>query len=270
MADLDDMNALPCEIVSGDGPVIAVALHDGHAVRREVSDMLALDEDMRLREEDPYTGRWTAVGQTRIIATQSRFEFDLNRPRAKAVYLTPEDAWGLNVWKHTLPEDVVARSLQQYDAFYESAYGLLSNLKQNFKHFVVLDLHSYNHRRAGPGQAAADQAINPEVNVGTGTLNRQLWGPLVDRFLDDLRNFDYLGRHLDVRENIKFFGGQFSRWTHENFPESGCSLSIEFKKFFMDEWTGAPDTRQLTAIAAALGSAVPGLLEELRILDAGA
>ena len=267
--DLNGTSMIPCEIVSGHGPVVAVALHNGHAVRREVSDMLALDEEMRLREEDPFTGQWADVGQARIVATRSRFEVDLNRPRGKAVYLTPDDAWGLNVWKRPLPAGFVARSLQQYDAFYKSAFGLLTDLKPHFGHFVVLDLHSYNHQRAGPGQAPADQALNPEVNVGTGTVNRKLWGALVDRFLDDLRNFDYLGRHLDVRENVKFSGGHFSRWTHENFPESGCSLSIEFKKFFMDEWTGSPDTEQLTAIAEALGSTVPGILEELRVLDAG-
>jgi N-formylglutamate amidohydrolase len=264
------MDAIPCEIVSGHGPLVAVALHDGHALRREVADMTALDEGTRLREEDPFTGRWAAVGPTRMVATWSRFEFDLNRPRAAAVYSTPDDAWGLNVWKHPLSADVVERSLRQYDAFYESAYGLLTDLKRRFGRFVVLDLHSYNHRRAGPGQAPADQRLNPEVNIGTGSLNREIWGSLVDRFIEDLRNFDYLGRRLDVRENTKFFGGHFSRWTHENFPESGCSLSIEFKKFFMDEWTGVPDAEQLTAIAASLNAAVPGVLEELGVLDAGA
>ena len=66
---------------------------------------------------------------------------------------------------------------------------------------------------------------------------RNRWSPVVNRLINDLRTFDYNGRKLDVRENIKFMGGNLSRWTHETFPESGCSLSIEFKKFFMDEWT---------------------------------
>ena len=105
--------------------------------------------------------------------------------------------------------------------------------------------------------------MNPEVNIGTGTMNRTRWAPLVDRFIADLCAFDFLGRHLDVRENVKFKGGQFSRWIHQTFPESGCALAVEFKKFFMDEWTGKPDFEQLEAIRQALESTRPGVLEVL-------
>ena len=40
-------------------------------------------------------------------------------------------------------------------------------------------------------------------------------------------------------------------------------LSVEFKKFFMDEWTGEADRIQLNAIERALKSTVWGLHEEL-------
>ena len=65
---------------------------------------------------------------------------------------------------------------------------------------------------------------------------------------------------------MKFRGGNFSRWIHENFPESGCSIAIEFKKFFMDEWTGEPDYVVIEAIKSALKSTVAGVLEELKKL----
>ena len=83
----------------------------------------------------------------------------------------------------------------------------------------------------------------------------------------DLRNFDFLGRHLDVRENVKFSGCHFSRWVHETFPQSGCAISIEFKKFFMDEWTGVLDNVQVDAIRRALLHTVPGVLDELDKLN---
>jgi hypothetical protein len=133
---------------------------------------------------------------------------------------------------------------------------------------VVLDIHSYNHRREGPQGPPADPRENPEVNVGTGNMNRPVWARLVDRFLDDLRGFDYFGRSLDVRENVKFRGGHLSRHVHETHPDSGCVLSIEFKKIFMDEWTGAVDEEQLTALREALQGAIPGLLEELAAVGA--
>lgn len=252
----------------GDGPLVASAIHAGHAVREEVRNIFALDEATQLREEDPFTGQWTTITDTRLIGLRSRFEVDLNRPREKAVYLEPEDAWGLQVWREKPSPEIVERSLAEYDALYAQVEQVLSDLEQRFGRFVVFDLHTYNHRRAGPRGPIADPALNPEVNVGTGTMDRARWAPIVDRFIADLRAFDFLGRHLDVRENVKFFGGQFPGWIHENFPESGCALAIEFKKFFMDEWTGEQDParKQVEAIRQALESTVPGVLQELQRL----
>ena len=56
-------------VEEGRGPLDATAIHDGHAVRPEVERLMALDEASRLREEDPFTGRWTAVAATRIVGT---------------------------------------------------------------------------------------------------------------------------------------------------------------------------------------------------------
>jgi N-formylglutamate deformylase len=252
-------------IEQGDSPLVAAAIHDGHSVRGELQELFALDEAQRLREEDPFTGGWTAVAPTRITGTHSRFEVDLNRPREKAVYLTPDDAWGLNVWKSELPQEIRLHSQTSYDNFYHEVEQVLLNLERKFGHFVVFDLHSYNHRRAG-ASVLADPVENPEVNIGTGSMNRLLWAPLINRFIADLRAFNYMGRSLDVRENVKFQGGQFSRWVHQKFPASGCSIAIEWKKFFMDEWSGKPDDDHIQAIHAAMESTVPGVLEELRKL----
>ena len=72
-----------------------------------------------------------------------------------------------------------------------------------------------------------------------------------------------LGGGLDVRENVKFFGGQLARWIHENFPISVCALAIEVKKFFMNEWTGELDSQQHQAIGDALAHAAAAVADEL-------
>jgi hypothetical protein len=251
------------EIVEGDGPIVATAIHDGSGLRDELAGLTALAVQDRLREEDPFTGEWTKVAGSRVVAKRSRFEVDLNRPRAKAVYLRPEDAWGLRVWNDDLPSDVVDRSLAEYDAFYDTMRVFLKKIERRHGRFVVLDLHSYNHRREGPQGPEADPASNPEVNLGTGTMPPGRWGHIVERFMGDLRAFDFLGRRLDVRENVKFRGGFFPRWIHTEFQRTGCALAVEFKKFFMDEWTGRPDRRQLEAIREAIASTIPGILEEM-------
>ena len=254
------------ELQTGNEPLVATAIHNGHAVRPEIASLLALSEQDRLREEDPYTGEWTVVAGTRVIGLHSRFEVDLNRPPERAVYQTPADAWGLNVWKSPLPVEIASRSLAQHTAFFSEMQRLFTDMSRRFGKFVVFDLHSYNHRRQGPNLPPADLEQNPEVNIGTFTMNRQQWAPVVNRFVTDLQAFDFLGRHLDVRENIKFGGGYFADWAHMNFPNSACVLAIEFKKFFMDEWTGQANYQQLNMIRRALEATKAGVLEGLKKL----
>ena len=64
-----------------------------------------------------------------------------------------------------------------------------------------------------------------------------------------MRGFDFNGRRLDVRENVAFQGkGEQTRFVHERYPGTGCAIALEFKKFFMDEWTGEPDAEELEAM----------------------
>jgi N-formylglutamate deformylase len=242
------------DLVAGPGPIIATAIHDGHELRPEIQAAMALDEATRLREEDPFTARIAAVAPTHLIARRSRFEIDLNRAREQAVYRVPGDAWGLELWRAPLDEAAIARSLGEYDAFYAELERVL---RAQPGRFVVLDIHSYNHRR---DHQPADPAANPEVNVGTGTVDRARWGTVVERFCDALQT----AGSLDVRENVKFQGGEMSKWIHRTFPETGCCLAIEFKKTFMDEWTGQPDDTHLARLARAVASTLPVLVTALQ------
>lgn len=250
-------------IERGPGPVVAAAVHDGHDLRPEVAARLRLSDAERRREEDPLTACWTTLAATRIVALRSRFEVDFNRQRDQAVYVRPEDAWGLDLWVAPPSAKLIQRSLAQYDAFYAALEEVLSEKVRRCGSFVLYDLHSYNHRRDGACGTPADPGTNPEVNVGTGTMDRELWGPVVDRFVSDMRSVEILGRCLDVRENVRFRGGELAAWTHRTFPGTGCALAIELKKIFMDEWTGEPYLRLVEAIGAALNRAARGTEEVL-------
>jgi len=253
----------------GEGPLVACAIHNGHDLRPDVAECMQLGENERLYEEDPYTGDWTTIAPTRIVARRSRFELDLNRPRDKAVYVTPADAWGLNVWKCEPAAAMVNRSLQAYDDFYDHLRHLLQRLVADHGQVVVFDIHSYNHIREGADSAAAAELENPDVNLGTGTMARAIWAPVVECWLTAMRGSDYLGRRLDVRENVKFVGGHLPKWIHENFPNSVCALAIEVKKFFMNEWTGELDPAQHQAIGQALTQAAAAVSDELERIKRG-
>ena len=266
-------NPRPFEITQGPGPLVAAAVHDGHHVTPETLSHFALDDAGRLREEDPFTGELASVVPTRIVGTHSRFEVDLNRPPDRAVYLTPDDAWGLQVWRDVAPDDAVARSRAMYDAFYAALGEVLDARVAEHGAVVVYDIHTYNHRRDGPDGPMADLDANPEVNVGTGTLaDRARWERLVTGFMTDLRAgaADVGLGGLDVRENVKFEGGQIGAWIHERYGSDACVLSIEFKKTFMDEWSGEPDRAHLDRLRRALSATVPGTLRRFASIVDGA
>ena len=240
------------QLQRSDDCVVATAIHDGHSLRPEVAAVMALSEDARLREEDPFTGQAILDIPTHVIPAISRFECDLNRGEANAIYATPDQAWGLDVWRTPPSPALVERSLHYHRAFYAMMRQLLDDLAARSP-FVLLDVHSYNHRRGGPSGQATPPADAPDINIGTFWMPRERWAWLLDPLIDAMRSFDFRGRRLDVRENVAFQGkGHLTRFVHQNYPGVGCAIAIEFKKFFMDEWTGVADGAELQAMRSLM------------------
>lgn len=229
-----------------DTPVVATAVHNGHELRPEIARSMRLESESRLREEDPHTDFFATAFDTSVIVHRSRFEVDLNRPRASSIYVEPADAWGLQLWKEPLSIEVQQKSLSLYDKFYADLSVLLDDVVETSGGFVLYDLHSYNHRRSGPQFPAEPAGENPVVNLGTGSLPDR-WRDVADAFLESMRGERMGVDFLDVRENVKFRGRQVAAWVHENYGEVGCALAIEMKKVWMDEWSGtvAVDLQQV-------------------------
>lgn len=240
------------------GQLAATSIHAGHALRPEVDKIMLLNPDDRRREEDPYTDVIASLAPARVLVHRSRFETDLNRIRDKAVYTRPEDCWGLDVWSTgELPADVKARSLDEYDSFYAELAVRLDDMAARGP-FVIYDVHSYNHRRAGANGPAESVEVNPEINLGTESVDRDRFGGVIDAFTTALSE-----RGFDVRENVKFKGQALAWWVHERYAGTGVVLALEFKKTFMDEWTGTPDRDRLDVLAQALAATMNPVLAAL-------
>ena len=239
-----------------DDCVVATAIHDGHGLRAEVADAVALPDGERLREEDPYTGDAVRGVPNHIVVHRSRFEVDLNRALDAAVYLTPEQCWGLQLWTTAPPAPLVERSRALHQSFYAHMAAWLDAIVASHGRFVLLDVHSYNHRRDGADAAPTPPDQAPEINIGTASMPRAQWAHVVDPVMEAMRGFDFAGRHLDVRENVAFQGrGELTRFVHARYPGTGCAIAIEFKKFYMDEWTGAPDPGAVAAMRGLVAHA---------------
>lgn len=207
---------------------------------------MALPDADRLREEDPFTGQAIVGVPNYIIAHRSRFEADLNRDAETAVYRTPEQCWGLQVWNGELDNKIAERSLDYHRRFYVAVANLLDDLAADHERFVLLDVHSYNHRRNGPDAPPMAPEQAPEINIGTFSMPREQWAWLLDPLMNAMRSYDFGGRSLDVRENIAFQGkGELTRFVNQRYPGRACAIAIEFKKFYMDEWSGQPDAAAL-------------------------
>lgn len=249
----------------GLSPVLGTAIHNGHEIRGAVEALLAISDDDRLREEDPFTEFVIRDVPNRIVFHRSRFEIDLNRPREAAVYLSPEQAWGMDIWSERPAPETVEASLHMHDDYYSMLGQVLRGIEERHGRFVVLDIHSYNHRRGGPHAPPSDPQIAPDINIGTFSMDRERWAHVVEPFIATLRAFEFRGRRMDARENVAFEGrGEQTRFIHEAFPETGCAIAVEFKKNFMDEWTGLPDPAALVAMRAMIRSTLPILEDRLQ------
>jgi N-formylglutamate deformylase len=235
--------------------VFATAVHNGHELRPDLDSKAAVDEATRLREEDPYTDALAQRIGSYVVVNRSRFEVDLNRERTTAVYASSDDAWGIQLWEEPLTGDEIEVSLRSYDDFYARLSATLDDLVAAQGGFVLYDLHSYNHRRRGPDDEPEPLSENPAVNLGTGSLP-QKWAPVADAFLSSMREARVGGGALDVRQNVRFQGRQVAKWVHDRYGESSCALAIEFKKTFMDEWSGELDRMRLEELGDGIAASV--------------
>jgi hypothetical protein len=239
------------------GPVITTAIHAGHSISREMLPWLEIGERDRLREEDPMTDYFLGVGDSMLRANQSRFECDFNRPREKAVSTDPEDQWGLKIWNSALPDEQIEKSMRLHDEFYAMIRNHCDAMIARFGRILLLDIHSYNHRRDGASAAAAPLAENPDIDLGATTMNHDVYGDLLARFAEELRSVPVCGQPPRVGVNIRWKdGGNFPEWLHSIYGDDACVITLEYKKSFMDEWTGQANILALQHLREGLARAV--------------
>lgn len=253
-------------ITKAKSPIISMALHDGHFVPTDAGEFMLLSEFERFREEDPFTGEMADLPNVnKVLVKSSRFYTDLNRAKEKAIYLKPEDAWGLSVWHTETPKTVLQKAEHYYDQFYRELKMLIESTLQEYGYFFILDIHSYNHRRENP-HTESPLETHPEINLGTH-YNQEKWRGLLNQFQGYLSYCTINGKRPDVRENIIFKGGGMAQWVIKHYGNKGAVVSVEFKKTFMDEWTGRNNQKHVQSINEALKGSLPLIEWELEKLN---
>jgi len=227
---------------SDDQPFLCVAIHNGHALRQELEEYCGLTADERIFEEDPHTGELISGLQNTVIAVDSRYEYDLNRPPEEAVY---EEAWGEKVWLVPLPGDIRGRSLAKHKQFFDTLHMLVARLVKKHGGCVVYDVHSYNGSRKGGASA-------PTFNIGTHSVDMRRYRRNIEFLERTLAQIEVPNEHVRVGRNEVFEGrGYVAAFLRQNFKNSLC-IPLEVKKVFCNESDGAPFPVVIDSLKAQL------------------
>jgi len=213
-----------------------VALHAGSRIREALREALAVSAAQRYREEDPGTEGFIAAFPLQVVALHSRFEYDLNRSRDWAIPLKPEQAWGLTVWKRALTEEEKRVSLAKYDEFHCLLDLLTDFLVKKHGQVFLFDLHAYCYQREQRLSWHLDP--QPVINLGTEPINQARFRKEIDVLLQELKRISVGGRRVSVAENEIFQGGYLARRLCARHHERLAVFALEWKKIFMDEWSG--------------------------------
>ena len=217
-------------------PFAGTALHAGSLIREDLQDALAVSEADRLREEDPATEQFIKELPIQVIALDSRFEYDVNRSEEKAIPLTPDMAWGLEVWNRDLSAAEKEFTLNKYHEFHSLMDIISDYLVSTTEKAYIFDMHSYCYQR--------DQNLpwyengKPEINLGTEAINKEVFGQEISMLLEQFGQISVEGRKIRAAENEVFRGGFLARKLCARHYNNLAVFAVEFKKIFMDEWSG--------------------------------
>lgn len=161
----------------GHTPVLISVPHAGLNVPDDIMARLS-DEGLRLTDTDWHVDRLYAplkdLGVSMLVATNSRYVIDLNRPRdGSSLYpgqtvteLCPTETFeGKALYKpgeEPGPDEIAERTTKYWQPYHQKLHETLSALKEKYGRAILWDAHSINNRlpRLFDGQL-------PDLNFGT-------------------------------------------------------------------------------------------------------
>jgi N-formylglutamate amidohydrolase len=240
------------KLFESEGPVFGTSIHSGHYIRESIQKKIKISDNKRRYEEDPLTDHFALLCDQALVCHNSRFEVDLNREKAKAIYDLPEGAWGLEIWKEKLTQEDINISLKSYDAFYKSMKDFFEKLFEKHDKILLLDFHSYNQR---------DSTKFPDIDLGFTTVNQDKFSNIATSFHNSLKlNSSQFSTGINERFED---GGHWPEWVYENYKDKICTITVEFKKCFMDENTGIVDLAKLDQFKLGIRRAISDVREFL-------
>lgn len=209
-------------------PVVCTAIHNGNQLRPELNNVFMLSEEERLREEAPYTDDLISSFPIVLIGNDSRFEYDLNKPKAISTHFKSIN--DKPVWKKALSTKQRTISHAKHKAFYNILTALIKKLEKQFKNSLVFDVNAFNYQSV--------QQNLPTFNIDTSQVDLDRWGLVAKRFEQQLNKIE-LPNIQAVAGTEKSIDNIGYLITHINARfENTLVLPLNIKKVYMDETTG--------------------------------
>jgi uncharacterized protein (TIGR02421 family) len=207
-------------------PFVCTAIHNGSNIREELQDKILVDDFERWYEEDPLTADFIHSMPITLIANDSRFEYDLNRPPDECIY---EKAWGKKIWKKPLSQGEKNKSLRKHKNYYKILSALISKLEQLYESCIVYDIHSYNYKRW--------ERETPLFNIGTENIE-QKHENIIQNWLAELSKIKIKNIQNQSSRNDVFYGRGYNlKYITKNFKRT-LVLATEIKKVYCNELSG--------------------------------
>ncbi|NCF19769.1 MAG: flavohemoglobin expression-modulating QEGLA motif protein [Haliea sp.] len=222
-------------------PSVCTAIHAGHNFRKSLVPLCQLDAKERLYEEDPFTEQFVRAMPITLVARDSRYEYDLNRPLATCIY---KNAWGKTVWHKPLPARERKLSVEKHQQFYRVLNVLLTKLQKQFGSALVFDVHSYNYLRR------EDRC--PTFNLGTEQLDLDRWCRVLDFMASRLAGVELPNLPVTVGRNTVFYGRGYLTSHINSRYENVLVTPLEIQKIYMDEMEGTPYPLILNSLATQI------------------
>ena len=215
---------------SFDQPIITTAIHNGHQISDRVAQSIGISDDLRFKDEDPFTEFFATLNSNRVIQIDSRFEYDINRHPDKCVYDSPDLAFGLPIYPNGFPKEIKPFAIQKYRAFYDHFECLLKQMLEKYSKIIVWDIHSFNLN-------SKSEENRPLLNMGTSNIQPH-WNDLTHQLTLHFSKQKLNNNLIDFKVNKPFPGGYFPQWINHFYGDRVCAVSMEFGKYFMDENSG--------------------------------
>lgn len=254
-----DSTTVVCDASS---PIIGTALHYNNKIRTDLQPKLKVSKEEMYYEEDPGTEQFLGRVLHTLTPNQSRFEFDLNRPPNTTIYTKPSLAWGIETWNAPLTQYEQEFSLEKWYEFNTLIDCAVEDAVTRFGYAIVLDFHAYNYQRKGPTDWRTDG--KPVINLGTRHLQYNDFNQeVVSDFVKDLKQTTVEGDEALVEENGVFYGGYLNRRLAHLFGNKVTTLSVEYKKVYMNENTGEMYQPILDDLVAQMDDCIESMADRI-------